>query len=278
MKALYDSVSAECSRIITGRYSTSFSLGIKFLSKKFHKPIYGIYGFVRLADEIVDSFHGYDKENLLSRFRSDTRDAIQNRISLNPVLNCFQHVVHQYGIGENLIDTFLYSMEMDLSRHTYDRTGYDQYILGSAESVGLMCLRVFCEGKTDLYDTLKYPAMKLGAAFQKVNFLRDLKADNDQLGRMYFPGLDLAHFTRDDKLAIEKEIEADFREALAGILKLPRSSRSGVYLAYCYYSLLFRKIKQLPHHRILSERVRIPDYQKLLVLMQSGLRLRFHLP
>jgi len=277
MKELFDKVSAECSKITTTSYSTSFSLGIKFLAKKFHAPIYGIYGFVRFADEIVDSFHHYDKNKLLTKFKEDTWEAIESGISLNPVLNSFQHVTKKYGIEKELIETFLESMEMDLNKKFYDRKLYKQYILGSAEVVGLMCLKVFCEGDNKLYESLKYPAMKLGAAFQKVNFLRDLKADNEELGRTYFPGVDMKNFTREDKVRIEKEIESDFAEALEGIRRLPRSSRNGVYLAYYYYTMLFRKIKQLPHHRILNERIRIPDYQKIILMFQSNLKHQFNL-
>lgn len=272
MKEIFDSVSAMCSKITTTSYSTSFSLGIKFLDKKFHPPIYGIYGFVRFADEIVDTFHGYDKKTLLARFRQDTWDAVDSKISLNPILNSFQHVVHKYGIGRELIETFLDSMEMDLGKNMYDRKLYEQYILGSAEVVGLMCLKVFCEGNTAMFESLKIPAMKLGSAFQKVNFLRDIKADSEGLGRVYFPGIDLTNFTAGDKAKIEKEIEDDFTESLNGIRELPRSSRRGVYLAYYYYTMLFSKIKQVPPCRILKERVRIPDHEKFYLMFKSYLR------
>lgn len=272
MKEIFDSVSAMCSKITTTSYSTSFSLGIKFLDKKFHPPIYGIYGFVRFADEIVDTFHGYDKKTLLARFRQDTWDAVDSKISLNPILNSFQHVVHKYGIGRELIETFLDSMEMDLGKNMYDRKLYEQYILGSAEVVGLMCLKVFCEGNTAMFESLKIPAMKLGSAFQKVNFLRDIKADSEGLGRVYFPGIDLSNFSAGDKAKIEKEIEDDFTESLNGIRELPRSSRRGVYLAYYYYTMLFSKIKQVPPCRILKERVRIPDHEKFYLMFKSYLR------
>ncbi len=272
MKNIFDNVSAMCSKITTTSYSTSFSLGIKFLAEKFHKPIYGIYGFVRFADEIVDTFHEYDKKLLLERFRQDTCDAIDSKISLNPILNSFQHVVHKYGIERELVETFLDSMQMDVEEIRYDRKLYEQYILGSAEVVGLMCLKVFCEGNSALYDSLKIPAMKLGAAFQKVNFLRDIKADTEGLGRLYFPGVDLLNFTASDKAKIEAEIENDFSEALNGIRKLPRSSRSGVYLAYCYFTVLFNKIKQVPPCRILNERIRVPDHEKVYLMFKSYLR------
>lgn len=269
MKALFDKVSADCSRITTNKYSTSFSLGIKFLAKKFHKPIYGIYGFVRLADEIVDSFHGFDKENLLQKFRNETYEAIDSGISLNPILNSFQHVVRKYNIGRDLIDTFLSSMEMDLTNNYYERELYNQYILGSAEVVGLMCLKVFCEGDEKLYESFKHPAMKLGSAFQKVNFLRDMKADNEQLGRTYFPGINFNSFRNESKIEIEKEIQKDFAEALKGIKGLPHSSRSGVYLAYYYYTALFKKIKSLPAEKIMTERIRVSNSLKFGLMLNS---------
>lgn len=277
MKELFDKVSVKCSKITTTSYSTSFSLGIKFLSKKFHDPIYSIYGFVRFADEIVDTFHEHDKTYLLNKFRQDTYEAIEQKINLNPILNSFQEVVNKYSIERELIDTFLDSMQMDLQKQSYSKKLYEQYILGSAEVVGLMCLRVFCEGNNELYDSLKFPAMKLGAAFQKVNFLRDVKADSEDLGRMYFPGVDLKNFTYEDKLKIEKEIEIDFMLALDGIRKLPISSREGVYLAYYYYSVLFKKIKNLPPHRIMSERIRIPNLQKIFLMFKSNLRHQLNL-
>lgn len=277
MKAIFDKVSLQCSRLATTSYSTSFSLGIKFLAERFRQPVYSIYGFVRFADEIVDSFHGYDKKMLLDQFREDTRHAIENKISLNPILNSFQQAVHQYHIDRELIETFLDSMEMDLDKKYYTRKLYDLYILGSAEVVGLMCLRVFCEGDQAAYEALKHPAMKLGAAFQKVNFLRDIKADSKELGRTYFPGVDMDNFSLNDKLRIEREIAEDFAAALPGIKKLPRSSRKGVYLAYHYYHFLFRKIRQLPPHRILHERIRIPNYKKLFLLFTSTVKHQLNL-
>lgn len=277
MKELFDIVSAKCSKITTHQYSTSFSLGIKFLSPRFHAPIYGIYGFVRFADEIVDSFHNYDKAILLSKFRTETYEAIDSRISLNPILNSFQHVVNRYNIESDLIDSFLDSMEMDLQKHFYTRKLYEKYILGSAEVVGLMCLKVFCEGDEKLYELLKYPAMKLGAAFQKINFLRDVKADNEELGRSYFPGIDLRNFSTSDKIKIEKEISSDLQEALAGIRQLPLSSRRGVYLAYKYYLALFRKIRNVPPNQILSVRIRVPDREKIGLMFGTLLRHRLNL-
>ncbi len=272
MKQLYDQVSIQCSKLTTKTYSTSFSFGIRFLNSRMRNPIYSIYGFVRFADEIVDSFEGYDKNYLLAKFKADTADAIDKRISLNPILNAFQQVVHQFNIGHHLIDTFLKSMEMDLDKTHYNEERYQQYILGSAEVVGLMCLRVFTEGDTILFNQLKPYAMKLGAAFQKINFLRDVKADNEILGRTYFPSVDLNNFSVNDKIKIEKEIANDFEIALIGIRQLPVSSRKGVYLAYYYYTVLFKKIKRLPPHQILKGRIRIPNFQKTVLIFKSSLR------
>jgi phytoene/squalene synthetase len=271
MKSLFDKVSARCSKLTTEEYSTSFSLGIRLLDKKFHEPIHAIYGFVRLADEIVDSFHEYNKPALLKHFREEAYMAIDERISLNPILNSFQKVYHEFNIEQELVDTFLDSMEMDLHQHFYTRSIYEQYILGSAEVVGLMCLKVFTEGNNELYHQLRAPAMKLGAAFQKVNFLRDIKADSQELGRHYFPLVNLEHFTNGDKSAIEAEIAADFQAALSGILALPLSSRKGVYLAYAYYQVLFKKIKNLPAQRIMNERVRVPNTHKIGIMLQTVL-------
>ena len=277
MKELFDKVSAECSRLTTNSYSTSFSLGIKFLAKKFHQPIYAIYGFVRFADEIVDSFHDYGKQTLLEKFRDETYEAIENRISLNPILNSFQHVVNKYGIEREQIETFLLSMEMDLTNTVYRKQLYEQYILGSAEVVGLMCLKVFCEGDDKLYKSLEKPAMKLGSAFQKVNFLRDIKADSELLGRVYFPGVNFKSFRNESKREIEREIQDDFSDALKGIRRLPHSSRAGVYLAYYYYNALFRKIKSMPAERVKTERIRIPNSQKIILMLSSGLRNQLNL-
>jgi 15-cis-phytoene synthase len=272
MKSLYDKVSMQCSRKITRAYSTSFSLGISTLAKRFHDPIYSIYGFVRLADEIVDSFHDYNKRDLLQRFREDTVRAIEEKISLNPVLNCFQQTVHQFNIEWPLIDGFLKSMEMDLERTNYDRNGYQQYIYGSAEVVGLMCLRVFVEGNNDQYEELKPFAMKLGSAFQKVNFLRDLRADTHGLGRNYFPQFQGYSNELDWKESIEREIREEFHEAWQGIKKLPRGARLGVYVAYKYYLMLFHKIQSLPAEDILQSRVRVPDRTKARILVVSACR------
>ncbi|XZF13456.1 phytoene/squalene synthase family protein [Chitinophagaceae bacterium MMS25-I14] len=272
MKALFDKISVASGKCITRTYSTSFSLGIYCLNKRLHNAIYSIYGFVRLADEIVDSFHDYDKKALLDEFKIKTYEAIARRISLNPILNSFQDVVHRYHIDQELVDCFLRSMEMDLSMLEHTLQSYEEYILGSAQVVGLMCLRVFTDGNEDMYNRLKHAAMKLGSAFQKVNFLRDIKNDNYVLGRVYFPGIDLQKFTESEKKQIEDDIETDFREALAGIRQLPSSSRFGVYIAYLYYRKLFSKIREIPPSGIMNQRIRIPDYQKMNLLAYGYLK------
>lgn len=274
MMNIFDKTTYQCSRIITHNYSTSFSLGIKVLAKKFHNPIYGIYGFVRFADEIVDTFHDYNKKGLLDDFKKETYEAIKNKISLNPVLNSFQLVVNQYNIKTELIEAFFKSMEMDLEDISYDNKAYDEYIYGSAEVVGLMCLQVFCEGDDTKYNELKHPARKLGAAFQKVNFLRDINSDFRERGRVYFPGLDLHDFSQETKLRIEQDIEADFNEALKGIVKLPKGSSIGVYLAYVYYMKLFGKIRSCPASKILTERIRVPDFEKIILLLKTYFKYR----
>ena len=272
MMNLFHEVSQDCSRITTEKYSTSFSSAIKLLHKDLRTPICNIYGFVRFADEIVDTFHGFDKALLFEEFKKATYDAIERGISLNPILHSFQMTVNQYGIDHALIDAFLYSMELDLGKHTYDRAGYETYIYGSAEVVGLMCLYIFCEGNQDQYDALKPAAKSLGSAFQKVNFLRDVKADFEGLDRMYFPDCDFANFTQADKLAIEQDIQKDFDEAYAGILNLPIKARFGVYVAYKYYLSLFKKIQRLEPAHILESRIRIPDYGKAFILAKAGIR------
>jgi len=278
MKQIFDNVSSNCSKLTTTAYSTSFSFGIRALDKKLHAPIYGIYGFVRFADEIVDTFHDYDKHRLFYKFKEDTLDAIKSKISLNPILNSFQKVVHDYQIDMNLVDTFLDSMEMDLNEtQSYDADKYNKYILGSAEVVGLMCLNVFVNGNKEQYDLLKPSAMSLGSAFQKVNFLRDAKSDFTYLGRTYFPEVNMLEFSEEDKQKIEQDIEIDFAEALEGIKQLPFSSRGGVYLAYIYYYHLFRKIKSLPSSRVLEERIRIPNSDKLALMLQSMFKNQFNL-
>ena len=272
MKHKFDNVSAMCSKLTTKKYSTSFSLGIKFLNKKLHDPVYAIYGFVRFADEIVDSFHDYDKKRLMEQFRRDTVSALDDKISLNPILNSFQKVVHTYSIEWDLIDTFLKSMEMDLEQIAHDQQSYKEYIVGSAEVVGLMCLRVFVMGNLTMYENQKPYAMSLGSAFQKVNFLRDAKEDFDSLGRTYFPNVSMEKFDYQVKRNIESDIEKDFQHALIGIKQLPSESRLGVYLAYIYYINLFHKIKSIPPERILKERIRIPNLNKFGLLFQCYLR------
>ena len=269
MKSLFDNLSVQVSRLTTQSYSTSFSLGIYFLHDRLRDPIYSIYGFVRVADEIVDSFEGFDQEYLLKKFWEDTYEALEQKISANPILNSFQQVVHDYKIDLELIDTFLKSMEMDLQKVDYTSEKYQQYILGSAEVVGLMCLHIFTEGNKEQFEQLKPYAMKLGAAFQKVNFLRDLKDDYHVLGRTYFPGVDMQNFSAEAKLQIEQEIDEDFRIALEGIRMLPASSKGGVYLAYVYYQSLFKKIKRLPATRILAGRIRINNGRKMQLMINS---------
>ncbi|MBC8109793.1 MAG: phytoene/squalene synthase family protein [Verrucomicrobia bacterium] len=264
---LYNKTTFECSKLITESYSTSFTLGIKTLHKKYHFPIYAVYGFVRFADEIVDTFHGFDKETLLERFKSDTYQAIAEKISLNPVLHAFQLIVNEYKIEYELIDAFLKSMEMDLYQQEHDTDSYHEYIYGSAEVVGLMCLRVFCEGDEAMYAQLREPARRLGAAFQKVNFLRDMKSDFQERGRTYFPGVDFSDFSKDSKTLIEADIDADFEAAFQGIIQLPMGAKKGVHLAYVYYITLFKKIKKLPASRILQERIRVPDRKKIALLI-----------
>ncbi|MCX6189206.1 MAG: phytoene/squalene synthase family protein [Bacteroidetes bacterium] len=277
MKSIFDEVSRVCSKVTTRAYSTSFSMGIFFLDPKLHPPIYSIYGFVRFADEIVDSFDGFDKKYLLDKFKKDTYEAIEQKISLNPIINAYQEVVNKYNIEMELTDTFFRSMEMDLHKNDYDKSRYEQYIFGSAEVVGLMCLRVFIQGNSEAYEKLKPSAMKLGAAFQKVNFLRDIKQDYEQLGRTYFPGVNLDALSASEKLKIEEEIEEDFKLALVGIGQLPTSSRMGVYLAYYYYKNLLKKIKKVPPKRIMNDRIGINNTLKLFLLLKSYLRYQMNL-
>jgi len=236
------------------------------------QPIYNIYGFVRFADEIVDTFHDHDKTLLLEEFKKETYAAIRRGISLNPILNSFQQTANEYNIDPDLIDAFFSSMEMDLSQRNYDIKKFNDYVYGSAEVVGLMCLYVFCEGKKELFEKLKISARSLGAAFQKVNFLRDIKADYNSLSRMYFPGCDFNNFTENDKKKIEADIHQDFNIAYNGILKLPLKSRFGVYVAYKYYLSLFKKIKSLEPARVLETRIRIPDYKKAMIVLKAGVK------
>lgn len=277
MKELYDKVSIKCSRITTRSYSTSFSLGIYCLNKGLRDPIYSIYGFVRFADEIVDTFHEYNKQELFDRFKEDTYRAIEEKISLNPILNSFQATVNHFFIEKELIDLFLRSMEMDLTEKNHDPDSFKEYILGSAEVVGLMCLRVFCNGNQEQYQKLKPHAMSLGSAFQKINFLRDLNADFVGMGRTYFPGLELDRFDDYNKKLIEANIEKDFHDAFVGIRQLPRTSRFGVYVAYVYYLALFKKIKNTPSEKVLQSRIRIHNRQKAGLLAYSFLKHQFNM-
>lgn len=269
MKQLFDELSYSVSKITTKKYSTSFSLGILALKPSIRNAIYAIYGYVRLADEIVDSFHEYDKEKLLNRLKTETKNALEEKISLNPILQSFQETVHTYQIDTTLIEQFLNSMEMDLQKVDYNSALYNEYIFGSAEVVGLMCLQVFTEGNKEKFQELKPYAMKLGSAFQKVNFLRDLKDDYQILGRTYFPNVDMCVFDNCVKCQIEQEIEEEFKEALIGIKKLPNSSKFGVYLAYKYYISLFNKIQRRTSTEILNSRVRVSNLQKFFVAFKS---------
>ena len=277
MMQLFHEVSSECSKITTERYSTSFSSAIRLLHKDLRKPIYNIYGFVRFADEVVDTFHDYDKATLLKEFKQETYSSIERGISLNPILNSFQQIVNEFEIELPLIEAFFNSMESDLNNFTYDSNGYSNYIYGSAEVVGLMCLHVFCNGDKKMYAHLKPYAQALGAAFQKVNFLRDIKADSQQLKRTYFPGVDFNHFTPDMKAAIEKDIENDFTTSFEGIMRLPEKARFGVYVAYKYYLSLFKKIKESNPEILLENRIRIPNYSKAFIVMRAGLRSQLNL-
>lgn len=277
MKSLYDLTCRECAALITRRYSTSFSMGIRAFGKELRSPIYAVYGFVRLADEIVDSFHGYPKEQLLSRFREETAHAISERISLNPVIQAFQEVVHTYGIEQELIDSFLDSMEMDLIRDRHGEESFDEYIYGSAEVVGLMCLRVFVNGDQQAYEKLRESARSLGAAFQKVNFLRDMQSDFEERGRIYFPGVDFGHFGESDKRHIEEAVAYDFKSALTGILALPPNSRFGVYLAYRFYYNLFLKIQKCSPQEIQSSRIRVSNLHKFVLFCDTWIQSRLRL-
>jgi len=276
-KELFDKVSIKCSKLTTRAYSTSFSLGIRCLESEMRDPIYAIYGFVRFADEIVDTFHDHNKQELLKRFKEDTHQAIHDGISLNPILHSFQLTVNAFKFEQELIDQFLKSMEMDLALTVYDQKGIEEYILGSAEVVGLMCLRVFCKGNERMYQHLKPSAMKLGSAFQKINFLRDLNADFHGMGRSYFPGIDLTNFTEESKKLIEDDIAKDFKAGYEGIKQLPRSARFGVYVAYLYYIALFEKIKNTPCHVVLKSRIRVRNRRKISILAYSFLKHQLNL-
>jgi len=276
-RSIYDEVCIAASRKTTRAFSTSFSLGVRMLDPRFRDQIHAIYGFVRFADEIVDTFHEHPQKELLNRFRADTELAIQEQISLNPILHSFQNVVRRSGIEWNLIDIFIDSMAMDLERGEHDRTSFDQYILGSAEVVGLMCLRVFCDGDLVLYERLKPYAMSLGAAFQKVNFLRDLKQDNQELGRTYFPGTDLNALTADQKQRIEDDIRADFEHAAIGIRQLPKGARIGVHLVYVYYLCLYKKIRSTPASELFTRRISVRKRGKIRLLVGAVVQDKFNL-
>lgn len=276
-KEIFDRVSIKCSRATTNTYSTSFSLGIRCLEKELRDPIHSLYGFVRFADEIVDSFHDFDKKVLLQRFREETYRAIEEKISLNPILNSFQATVNKYSIEPELYNQFLKSMEFDLTKREYDENEIKEYILGSAEVVGLMSLRIFCKGDNAMYEQLKPSAKRLGSAFQKINFLRDINADYKVLGRSYFPGIDLSQFDDAMKRKIEADIAEDFHQGYLGIKQLPRSARFGVYVAYLYFLALFEKIKSTPCHRVLNYRIRIRNRRKLTILAYSFIKHRFNL-
>ena len=278
MKELFDKISEECSKNVTKSYSTSFSLATKMLSSNIRQDIYNIYGFVRFADEIVDTFHSYNKKELFKRFVDDLNHSLKEKISLNPILNSFQKTVHKYNIDRDLINSFLKSMEQDLKKKKYESLQeYNEYIYGSADVVGLMCLKVFVSGRNDDYKKLKPYAMSLGSAFQKVNFLRDINDDYKKLNRVYFPGVDYGTFNDDVKNNIMIDIEKDFAKALKGIYMLPNNSKFGVYAAYKYYKRLLRKLERASYLQIKSERVRVPNYQKVDVLARSYVRYRLNI-
>lgn len=278
MKSIFDTVSKDCSRIITQTYSTSFSMATKMLSNSIRQDIYNIYGFVRLADEIVDSFHDYDKKTLFIQFEADLEAALINKISLNPILNSFQETYHNYGIDKEMVDAFMNSMRQDLHKTVYHSIEeYKSYIYGSADVVGLMCLKVFVKGDHKKYEKLKETAMALGSAFQKVNFLRDLKADHDELNRTYFPNTDLNNLDEASKKAIIDDIEKDFAEGLKGIKQLPLEAKFGVFMAYRYYNQLLIKLKTTPALEIKSTRIRVPDYKKVELLTRSYVKYQLNL-
>lgn len=278
MKSIFDTISFECSKNVTKSYSTSFSAAVKMLAPSIRQDIYNIYGFVRFADEIVDSFHDYNKEQLFDMFEKDIASALQNRISLNPILNSFQHTVHKYAIPQTMIAAFMNSMKLDLHKTEYNSFDeYNEYIYGSADVVGLMCLKVFVNGDDTKFNELEHAAMRLGSAFQKVNFLRDLKADYEDLHRTYFPNTDLSRLDEQSKTYIIKEIEADFEAGFQGILKLPIEAKFGVYTAFVYYKKLLSKLKKTPSIEIKNTRIRVPDYQKFGLLAKCYVNYRLNL-
>ena len=274
---LYTETCFECSKIITQKYSTSFSSGIRAFDKKFRYPVYGIYGFVRSADEIVDTFHDHDQQQLIANFRAETFKAIEQKISLNPFLHAFQHVVNEYQVSSDLIDAFLMSMEMDLYQKSHDKDSYNTYVFGSAEVIGLMCLKVFCGPDVSLFQQLSPNAQRLGSAFQKVNFLRDVKSDLQERGRTYFPNIDFGNFTERDKKFIEADIQDDFEHGFAGIKQLPNGTRLGVYIAYVYYLQLFKKIINTPAGTVLQKRIRVSGTKKLSLYCKAILQQKLNL-
>ena len=278
MKKLFDQVSENCSKVVTESYSTSFTLATKMLDSSIRQDIYNIYGFVRFADEIVDSFHDFDKQHLLNLFELDLKKSIKDKISLNPILNSFQKTFNKYEIDYELVNSFLKSMKWDLNKKQYlNKKEFDEYVYGSADVVGLMCLKVFVNGNQKQYNDLKPYAMSLGSAFQKVNFLRDLKADHDGLNRSYFPNLNIEEFDEESKKIILNEIDKDFSHALKGIFLLPSSARFGVYTAYKYYLKLLNKLKNTNPLKIKTTRIRVPNYQKINVLARSYIRYRLNI-
>lgn len=278
MKATFDMVSYQCSKLVTEKYSTSFALATKMLDISIRSDIYNIYGFVRFADEIVDTFHDYDKDVLFNKFEIDLEEALQNKISLNPILNSFQYTFHKYNIPKHLVDSFMKSMRMDLTKSIYKTDQeYKDYIYGSADVVGLMCLKVFVKGNTEAYNNLKESAMALGSAFQKVNFLRDVKADFEELNRSYFPNTNLTELDEASKKIIVNEISADFQLGYEGILKLPMEAKFGVYTAYKYYYKLLQKLQNTPSLDIKNARIRVPNYQKFGLLARSYVKYKMNL-
>ena len=278
MKSLFDNVSHQCSKIVTTSYSTSFSMATKMLSKSIRQDIYNIYGFVRFADEIVDTFHDYNKEQLFNDFSKDLEKALELKISLNPILNAFQETYHKYGLDKHMIDAFMKSMRQDLHKQDYlTDLEYKEYIYGSADVVGLMCMKVFVKGDEEKYNALKESAMSLGSAFQKVNFLRDLKADFEDLNRTYFPNTDLNQLDETSKKAIINDIENDFKKGLVGIKQLPLEAKFGVFMAYRYYNKLLEKLKKTPALEIKSARIRVPDYKKVELLTRSYVKYQLNL-
>ena len=278
MKNIFDVVSYSCSENVTKTYSTSFSLATRLLSKNIRKDIYNIYGFVRFADEIVDSFHDYNKTELFNDFSIDLEKALHNKIHLNPILNSFQHTFHKYSLDKNLVDSFMKSMRMDLTKKKYSTVEeYKEYIYGSADVVGLMCLKVFVQGNANMYKKLKNSAMKLGSAFQKVNFLRDLKADKEDLNRTYFPNTKFEKLSESEKNEIINDIESDFNEGLEGIKELPLDAKFGVFMAYRYYNQLLKKLKKTPATEIINKRIRVPNLKKLELLTRSYVKYQLNL-